>query len=435
MTMGKLIRTLTAATLLLSAACTTSQQTTPPLSGPSEFAQSLRVTATPDSISKDGASQSAIAVNAFDINGKGIPGLALRIDMAVSGSVVDYGTLSARTIVTNSNGQASTVYTAPPPSPLDGGYGNVVTIVATPTSTNFDTVTPQLATIRLVPTGVILAPAGSPTAAFTTSPSTVTVNVPIVFDGSTSKPGTGASTITSYSWNFGDGTSGTGKTVSHAFRSDDTFTVTLTVTNDRGLSASTSSPVSPAASKLAADFTVSPAAAVPNQPSTFDASTSVVPLGARIMDYSWSFGDGPQVFHSSSPIIQHTYAVSSTSTYTTTLTITDNFGNTAVKTKDVSVTGVGQPALAAFTITPSPATVGQVVTFDSYLSRVGAGGGRIVNEQWDFGDGTGILGVGGPDGGTVVTHTYAKSGTFTITLTITTDFGNTGSVSHTLLVQ
>src|SRR4051794_35215544 len=106
MTMGKLFRTLTAATLLLSAACTTSQQTTPPLSGPSEFAQSLRVTATPDSISKDGASQSAIAVNAFDVNGRGIPGLALRIDMAVSGSVVDYGTLSARTIVTNSNGQA-----------------------------------------------------------------------------------------------------------------------------------------------------------------------------------------------------------------------------------------------------------------------------------------------------------------------------------------
>ena len=58
----------------------------PPLTGPSEFALSLRVTATPDSISQDGASQSSIVVTAFGPNGQAASrGVALRMDMIVNG--------------------------------------------------------------------------------------------------------------------------------------------------------------------------------------------------------------------------------------------------------------------------------------------------------------------------------------------------------------
>ena len=39
--------------------------------------------------------------------------------------------------------------------------------------------------------------------------------------------------ITSYSWNFGDGQSGSGKTVSHAYPAPGTFTVTLSVRDNR----------------------------------------------------------------------------------------------------------------------------------------------------------------------------------------------------------
>jgi hypothetical protein len=111
--MGKLIRISTAALLLLSAACTTSQQTVPPLAGPSEFALSLRVTATPDSISQDGASQSSIVVNAFDSNGKASPASRSAWTWRQR-RLQDYGTLSARTIVTGTDGRATAVYTAPP---------------------------------------------------------------------------------------------------------------------------------------------------------------------------------------------------------------------------------------------------------------------------------------------------------------------------------
>ena len=41
-----------------------------------------------------------------------------------------------------------------------------------------------------------------------------------------------------YAWTFGDGSAGSGKTVSHTYTALGTFNATLTVTNDRGLAAS-----------------------------------------------------------------------------------------------------------------------------------------------------------------------------------------------------
>jgi PKD repeat protein len=67
-------------------------------------------------------------------------------------------------------------------------------------------------------------------------PSPLTVN----FDGSGSYDPDG--TVEAYSWNFGDGTSGTGVTTSHTFTTttDKTYTVRLTVTDDGAKSATTS---------------------------------------------------------------------------------------------------------------------------------------------------------------------------------------------------
>ena len=54
-----------AAALMVGAACTVHQTTSPALTGPSELATSVRITATPDSISQDGASQSSVVVSAI----------------------------------------------------------------------------------------------------------------------------------------------------------------------------------------------------------------------------------------------------------------------------------------------------------------------------------------------------------------------------------
>ena len=166
----------------------------------------------------------------------------MRVDMTVNGVAQDFGTLSARTIVTGSDGIASVIYTAPRQAQgansgtCNGLPGTCVSIVATPMGSNFETANPQIVTIRLVPPGVILPPAGSPTAAFTFTPSPPSVAVPLVFDALEQQRQDRMSTeITSYSWDFGDGTSASGRTVTHTFTSGGTFNVTLTVTNDRGL--------------------------------------------------------------------------------------------------------------------------------------------------------------------------------------------------------
>ncbi|MFE3845736.1 PKD domain-containing protein, partial [Thermoplasmatota archaeon] len=60
----------------------------------------------------------------------------------------------------------------------------------------------------------------------------------INFDGSNSYDNDG--NITSYSWNFGDGSSASGKTASHSYSSNGTYNVILTVTDNNGSSDSDS---------------------------------------------------------------------------------------------------------------------------------------------------------------------------------------------------
>jgi len=73
----------------------------------------------------------------------------------------------------------------------------------------------------------------APTASFTFSPTSPTVGQTVAFDASSSFDPDG--TITTYAWDFGDGVTGSGVTTTHAYSSTGTFTVTLIVTDDAGL--------------------------------------------------------------------------------------------------------------------------------------------------------------------------------------------------------
>lgn len=73
----------------------------------------------------------------------------------------------------------------------------------------------------------------APVASFTQSRTSGQKGVSVHFDATGSKDANG--NVASYSWDFGDGTTGTGATVDHTYSGIGSFTPTLTVTDDQGL--------------------------------------------------------------------------------------------------------------------------------------------------------------------------------------------------------
>jgi PKD repeat protein len=433
----------TCLTTVALSGCVAHQTEAPSLSGPSAFALSMSVTASPESINYDGSSQSRVTISAIGPDGRGKASLPIRVDMAVrdsSGSLVpqDFGTLSARSVVTNTDGRAFVVYTAPP-SPAGGATetcygvpGTCVSIVATPSDSgtgNFATAQPVIGTIRLVPPGVILPPAGTPKAAFTFLPeSGILVGNTVNFDASASCPTdpsgvcSSSGTIVSYAWNFGDGATGGGVTTTHVFSTSGQFVVTLTVTTDRGISASTSKTINvglPAAPL--ADFVFSPAAPVAGQTVFFNADISKSTPGHNITQFNWSFGDGTTA---SGITVSHIFEQSGV--YAVVLSVLDDTGQKS--TKNVSLTIGGSNPTATFVASVTNAAT-HTMTFDASGSTA-VGGATITSYQWAFGDGQ----FAGPSSTPTVTHPYAGTGSVTVRVTVTDSAGRTGTFSASVSV-
>jgi PKD repeat protein len=306
----------------------------PPLTGPSTFARSLSITVTPDHLTQDGASQATVAVQAIGPGGAPMSGVAIRVDTMVGGALTDYGTLAARTIVTGSDGIARTTYTAPPPAPPpNDSTVNSVSVQAVQIGSDAQTTNAVSAMISLLPRGVILPPADTPVPNFNFAPGTPTVGAPVTFDGS---PSTGVTPIVSYVWSFGDGSSGNGMAVTHAYGAAASYLVTLSVTNSRGVAASKSQIVAVAPAALPqAQFVSSPANPNAGQPVQFtDNSTPV--SGRTNVAWDWNFGDPTSASNTASGrSVTHTFA--SPGAYTVVLTVTDDLGQKATATASIAV--------------------------------------------------------------------------------------------------
>src|SRR5262245_30341212 len=119
----------TAGALALVGACTMKSQEAPPLTGPSELAQSIGVSVSPDVLAQDGASQSLVTITARDAGAQPIRNLTLRAEIRVGGTAVDFGSLSAKSLVTSGDGRATVVYTAPPAPAVTTDDFTIVDIV------------------------------------------------------------------------------------------------------------------------------------------------------------------------------------------------------------------------------------------------------------------------------------------------------------------
>jgi PKD repeat protein len=420
-------RTLKATALLVAiavvagAGCTLDKQDAPPIAGPSELGTSVTLYASPDTLRQDGASQSQITIQAQDGNGQPVKNLPIRLDIAVGGTLADFGQLSGKNLVTGGDGRASATYTAPlpPADPVDSQ--TVVQILATPGGTDFGSATARSVSIRLVPPGIILPPNGTPVPSFTYAPSTPLTKSDVTFDGSLSTDSDGR--IVSYAWNFGDGSQGSGAVVKHSYSSAGSYTVTLTVTDDRGQAASLSQTVGVATTAAPkADFVVSPPSPSVNQRVYFNAASSTASEGRTIVRYDWDYGSGRQ---DSGQLVWQIYT--QPGTYTVVLTVTDDAGNKGSASKTVTV---GSGALtASFSYLPTAPARGGTVFFNG-SSSTGANG--IASYSWSFDD-------GGSATGATPSHVFVCPGIasdkiFVVALTVTDSVGGTATIANEVKV-
>jgi PKD repeat protein len=129
-----------------------------------------------------------------------------------------------------------------------------------------------------------------PTAKFTITPATGTINTTFVFDASGSTDSDGR--ITSYQWTFNDGDPIKGKRIEKRFADIGEVSVKLTISDDKQSFHTVEKKLDVADNAVPdAAFTVSPSAGYTVTTFTFDASESIDPDGA-IRSYKWDFGDG-----------------------------------------------------------------------------------------------------------------------------------------------
>ena len=309
---------------VLGAACTMKNQEAPPLTGPSTFGTSIGVSVTPDVLQLDGASQAVVVVTVRDAGGQPMRNVPLRADIEVGGQVVDFGSLSNKSLVTNSEGRASAVYTAP------GSVGEsevIVDIVVSAVGSNYENARYENARIRLVPTGIRIPPSDM-TPAFTYSPDAPVEKTNVLFDASSS-----SGTIATYEWDFGDGRTGSGRTTTHAFSGPGTYFVRLTLVDPQGRRISTTRSITVGQGALpTASFTFSPTDPVVGDTINVNGTQSTAAVGRRLVTWAWNFGNGESA---SGPHATVRYTVART--YTITLTVTDDIGRTHTTSRTLQV--------------------------------------------------------------------------------------------------
>jgi len=283
----------------------------------------------------------------------------------------------------------------------------------------------------------------APVAAFTVRATIVSAGESLAFSAILSSDEDGI--IAKFEWDFGDGGSANGESVTHTYTAAGQYTVVLRVTDDRGATATAQKviTVNPAEGDGGgtggggplASFTATPLTGESPLTVTFNASASVSPEAA-ITAYFWDFGDGTT---GAGITTNHTYGPTVTTSYSAVLRVIDsnNDEDTATKTITVTVAGAA-PAednpTASFTTAPNKVTAPQHVTADGGNSAATAG--RTLTEWiWRFGDGTSPQSLNDDD---PVRHNYETdqaSETFTITLIVVDNENGTDTEQRDIVVE
>ena len=174
-----------------------------------------------------------------------------------------------------------------------------------------------------------------------------------------------------YRWDFGDGGAQFGRVVSHTYREADEYTVTVTATDERGGSATTT---------LEIQVEDPPGNQAPTVEALADPASGPAPLRVRLSSaprdmedgrnllVTWNFGDNTS---GGGEEVSHTYTAPGT--YTATVTVRDTGGLTATDTVQIQVTGPSGQS--------GPGVAAPPLTGGSPLATVAPQGGDVAGEN------------------------------------------------------
>ncbi|MBI5285999.1 MAG: PKD domain-containing protein, partial [Deltaproteobacteria bacterium] len=198
---------------------------------------------------------------------------------------------------------------------------------------------------------------------------------------------------------------------------------TLKVTDDRGSSKTTSTPITVRATNQPpiARFTASPNQGI--APLEVGLSNNSSDPEGKPLSYTWDFGDGQSSIETNP---KHTYnKPSGGAPYKVVLKVKDDKGLEAIGTGYITVT-TNKPPKASISATPTSGQAPLKVYFSSSASQ--DEDGSISSYSWNFGDGTSSE---QPNPGE---HTYNQSGNYSVKLTVTDNRRATNTATGSITV-
>lgn len=245
-----------------------------------------------------------------------------------------------------------------------------------------------------------------PTVSASSSPTSPEAGVAVAFSGSSS----GGTAPVVLSWDFGDGSVGTGATPLHAYASPGNYSAQLTGVDAAGAAAQATRFVDVIPGPGASASASVPATDV-GVPVTFTATPEG---GTPPYSLAWTLSDGATSNLSS---LSHAFATAGVAVAS--LIVRDSVGG--VGRANVQVV-VAPPPIVTLTVGESALTTGQSTTFTATVQN----GTGPFNYSWQLGDGSVLYGA-------IVSHAYASPGGFAVSVTVTDVVG--ASAQNATVVQ
>lgn len=221
-----------------------------------------------------------------------------------------------------------------------------------------------------------------------------------------------AANISSYQWNFGDGSRGSGRTTSHIYTKTGVYSVQLIITDVNGCRDTLDRIQYITVNGPTAEFITS-TPAVCNQSTVVFSDSSYSDGQHPIRQWIWNYGDG-RIDTLTAPPFQHTYLTPGS--FTVSLTVVDNIGCTDRQTRN-SYLIISKPT-PAFSSPDTASCTNKSIRFFNQSS-----GNGPLSYQWSFGN-------NGSSSALQPVTSFANEGDYTIKLKVTDRYGCTDSITR-----